>query len=253
MRNWRSILITGGSSGLGAALALELAADGVFLALTGQDAERLAAIASACAAKGARVETACIDVADRAAMTAFVAAMDASVPLDLVVANAGISAGTGSGVESAEQTRRIFAVNIDGVVNTVTPALAAMALRKRGQIAIVSSLAGFRGLPGAPAYCASKAAVRVWGEALRADWETRGIRVNVVCPGFVTTRMTARNNFRMPLLMSAERAASIVCDGLARNKGRIAFPRRMYASAWLLAALPAFVIDPLLRRLPRKT
>jgi short-subunit dehydrogenase len=253
MRNWRSILITGGSSGLGAALAVELAAEGVFLALTGQDADRLAAVAGVCAAKGARVETAILDVADRAAMAAFVAAMDAVAPLDLVVANAGISAGTGTGVESAEQTRRIFAVNVDGVVNTVTPALAAMALRKRGQIAIVSSLAGFRGLPGAPAYCASKAAVRVWGEALRADWETRGIRVNVVCPGFVTTRMTARNNFRMPLLMSAERAASIVCDGLARNKGRIAFPRRMYASSWLLAALPGFLVDPILRRLPRKT
>lgn len=252
MRSWRSILITGGSSGLGAALAQELAGPGVRLALTGQNQERLAEVAALCTAKGAAVEISVRDVADRHAMANFVAAMDTAAPLDLVVANAGISAGTGNGAESAEQARRIFAVNVDGVVNTVAPILDAMGARGRGQIAIVSSLAGFRGLPGAPAYCASKAAVRVWGEALRADWGPRGVRVNVVCPGFVTTRMTARNNFRMPLLMSAERAAAIVCDGLSRDVGRIAFPRRMYAASWLLAALPGFVIDPLLRRLPRK-
>ena len=252
MRSWSSILITGGSSGLGAALAQELAGPGVRLALTGQNQERLAEVAALCTAKGAAVEISVRDVADKHAMANFVAAMDTAAPLDLVVANAGISAGTGNGAESAEQARRIFAVNVDGVVNTVAPILDAMGARGRGQIAIVSSLAGFRGLPGAPAYCASKAAVRVWGEALRADWGPRGVRVNVVCPGFVTTRMTARNNFRMPLLMSAERAAAIVCDGLSRDVGRIAFPRRMYAASWLLAALPGFVIDPLLRRLPRK-
>jgi NADP-dependent 3-hydroxy acid dehydrogenase YdfG len=252
MRSWRSILITGGSSGLGAALAQEMAGPGVRLALTGQNQERLAEVAALCTAKGAAVETAILDVADKHAMTAFVAAIDTAAPLDLVIANAGMSAGTGNGAESAEQARRIFAVNVDGVVNTVAPILDAMGARGRGQIAIVSSLAGFRGLPGAPAYCASKAAVRVWGEALRADWGPRGVRVNVVCPGFVTTRMTARNDFRMPLLMSAPRAAAIICDGLARDVGRIAFPRRMYAASWLLAALPSFVLDPLLRRLPRK-
>jgi NADP-dependent 3-hydroxy acid dehydrogenase YdfG len=161
-------------------MAQELAGTGVRLALTGQNEDRLAETAALCAAKGAAVETAVLDVADKHAMAAFVAAMDAAAPLDLVVANAGISAGTGNGVESAEQARRIFAVNVDGVVNTVAPILDPMAARGRGQIAIVSSLAGFRGLPGAPAYCASKAAVRVWGEALRADWGPRGVRVNIL-------------------------------------------------------------------------
>lgn len=253
MSNWRSILITGGSSGLGEALALELARPGVFLALTGRDPDRLAAVAAACRAKGAHMRAEAIDVADAAAMAAFVAACDAAAPLDLVVANAGISAGTGKGGETPEQTRAIFAVNVAGVFNTIEPALAAMAPRGRGQVAIVSSLAGFRGLPGAPAYCASKAAVRVWGEALRADWLGRGIKVNVVCPGFVVTRMTARNDFAMPMLMDAPRAARIILQGLARDQARIAFPWPMYALARLLAALPAFVMDPLLRRLPRKT
>jgi NAD(P)-dependent dehydrogenase (short-subunit alcohol dehydrogenase family) len=252
MWTWRSILVTGGSSGLGAALALELAAPGVALALTGQDGARLAAVAAQCEAKGANVRAAIVDVRDRAAMAALVAEIEREAPLDLVLANAGISGGTGGGSETPEQTRRIFDVNVAGVFNTVEPALAAMAARKRGQITIVSSLASFRGMPGAPAYCASKAAVRVWGEALRADWDATGIRVNVVCPGFVVTRMTARNPFHMPLLMPADRAARIVLQGLKRNRGRIAFPLRMYAAAWLLAALPGFVLEPLLRRLPRK-
>jgi len=251
-RRWRHILITGGSSGLGEAMARALAAPGVTLVLTGRDAARLAAVADACRLQGAEVETATVDVTDRDGMAALVARTAARAPLDLVVANAGISAGSAGGVEGADQTRAIFAVNVDGVFNTVSPALAAMGPHGRGQVAIVSSLAGFRGLPGAPAYCASKAAVRVWGEALRPDWQARGIAVNVICPGYVTTRMTARNDFRMPLLMPAERAARIMLDGLARDRARIAFPWRLYALVRLVAAIPPGWLDAVLRRLPRK-
>jgi short-subunit dehydrogenase len=116
----------------------------------------------------------------------------------------------------------------------------------------MSSLASFRGFPGAPTYCASKAAVRVWGEALRGDLSRHGIEVSVICPGFVVSRMTGKNDFPMPLLMSAERAAAIIKRGLARNRGRIAFPFSMYALSWLLGALPPVLTDPLLRRLPKK-
>lgn len=251
-RHWRHILITGGSSGLGEAMARALAAPGVALVLTGRDMARLAAVAEACRLQGAEVETASIDVTDRDGMATLVAKAAAKAPLDLIVANAGISAGSAGGVEGAEQTRAIFAVNVDGVVNTVSPALAAMAPHGRGQVAIVSSLAGFRGLPGAPAYCASKAAVRVWGEALRPDWQARGIAVNVICPGYVTTRMTARNDFPMPFLMPADRAARIMLDGLARDRARIAFPWRLYALVRLVAAIPPGWLDAVLRRLPRK-
>jgi len=251
-RRWRHILITGGSSGLGEAMARALAAPGVTLVLTGRDAARLAAVADACRLQGAEVETATVDVTDRDGMAALVARTAARAPLDLVVANAGISAGSAGGVEGADQTRAIFAVNVDGVFNTVSPALAAMGPHGRGQVAIVSSLAGFRGLPGAPAYCASKAAVRVWGEALRPDWQARGIAVNVICPGYVTTRMTARNDFPMPFLMPAGRAARIMLDGLARDRARIAFPWRLYALVRLVAAIPPGWLDAVLRRLPRK-
>lgn len=252
MNGWHSILITGASSGLGEALAVGLARPDVLLTLTGRDAARLSAVASACRAAGADVREALVDVRDAKGMADAVADADRRRPLDLVIANAGISAGTQGGREGGDQTRAIFAVNVDGVANTILPALDLMAPRGTGQIAIISSLAGFRGYPGAPAYCASKAAVRVWGEALRADWQSRGIRINVVCPGFVVSRMTAANDFPMPMLMDAGRATRIILRGLAADRPRIAFPLPMYAIARFVAALPQGLIEPLMRRLPRK-
>jgi short-subunit dehydrogenase len=116
----------------------------------------------------------------------------------------------------------------------------------------MSSLAGFRGFPGAPAYSASKAAVKAWGEALSPLLAPVGISVSVICPGFVTTPMTASNDFHMPFLMSAEAAAARIRDDLARGRLRIAFPWPMYMAAWLLAALPPAVANRLLAGTPGK-
>lgn len=248
----KTILITGASSGLGEALALEYAAPGITLCLHGRDADRLEQVTGECRQRGAAVVNVTGDVTQTAALTSWIQDVDRLHPIDLVVANAGISGGTARGVEGIDQTRRIFAVNVDGVINTVMPLIVPMARRGRGQIAIMSSLAAFRGMPGAPAYCASKAAVRLWGEGLRAELAPRGIGVSVICPGFVVSRMTAANDFHMPMLMPADCAARIIRRGLARNRGRIAFPWPMYAAARLLAALPAALVDPLLRRAPRK-
>jgi short-subunit dehydrogenase len=248
----RRILITGASSGIGAALALVYAEAGASLILGGRDLGRLAAVAQTCRQRGANVEMQAIDVVDAPALRSWIEAADDKAPLDLVVANAGISAGTGGDGESEAQTRSIFATNIDGVVNTAWPALRCMERRGRGQIALMSSLAAFRGFPGAPAYCASKAAVRVWGEGLRGEYLAKGVAVSVICPGYIESPMTAVNDFPMPFLMSAERAARIVKRGLARNRARIAFPLPMYAAAWLLGVLAPALTDPLLTRLPKK-
>ncbi len=252
MRDPRTILITGASSGIGEALAEAYAGPGVTLVLTGRDRERLDAVAARCAERGAAVRAATVDVADRAAMADWLALVDRETPVDLCIANAGISGGTGRRGESEEQARRILAVNVDGVLNTIHPLIGPMRERGRGQLALVSSLAGLRGYPGAPAYCASKAAVKSYGESLRLDLRPAGIEVSVICPGFVKSRITDRNRFPMPFLMDANRAASIIRRGLERNRGRIAFPLPTYLMAWIVAMLPAALADALLAHTPAK-
>lgn len=263
----KSILITGASSGIGAALARAYAAPGRRLILGGRDAVRLDAVAADCRARGAAVEKQLVDVAARAAMEDWIAGAFHTGPVELVIANAGISGGTGGThaddrdappSESRDQVARIFAVNVDGVVNTVFPAIAELRKlpredgRLRGQVALMSSLAGFRGLPGAPAYAASKACVRSLGEGLRGLAARHGIAVNVICPGFVKSPMTDINPYPMPFLMSSERAARIIIRGLARNRARISFPWRLWALVWLMSALPVGLTDPLLSRMPEK-
>ena len=252
MQDPRNLLITGASSGIGEALALAYAAPGIALTLSGRDAVRLEAIGAACRQRGATVQTAILDVTDAAAMAHWIDAADTTAPVDLVIANAGIGAGTEGGFETADQTRAVFAVNLAGVLNTVLPLIPRFVARRRGQIALMSSLASFRGFPGAPTYCASKAALRIWGEGLRGDLHRHGVEVSVICPGFVVSRITARNKFRMPFLMSAERAAAIIKRGLARNRGRIAFPFPMYFAIWFFSTLPPLLTDPLFRLLPKK-
>lgn len=250
----RSVLITGASSGIGAALALHYAAPGVTLFFSGRDPVRLEDVAQSCRALGAQAQGTVLDVTDREAMKNWVAAADLAAPLDLVVANAGISAGMGGmrTGENPDQVRRIFDVNLYGVLNTVDPALARMAERGRGQIAVISSLAAFRGWPGAPAYAASKAAVRSYGEGLGGAVASHGVQISVVCPGFVESRMTAVNDFPMPFLMSAEKAAAHIARGLARGRTRIAFPWPVYAFVRAAAALPDSWARWITARLPAK-
>jgi short-subunit dehydrogenase len=252
MKSPRSILITGASSGIGEALAMAYAARGVSLALSGRDSGRLEAVAAAARERGAAVQTRTIDVADRDAMAHWIEEIDRATPIDLVVANAGIGVGSTDGIETEEQTRTVFGVNLGGAFNTVLPLIPKLVARRRGQIALLSSLASFRGFPGSPTYCGSKAALRVWGEGLRGDLQAYGVGVSVICPGFVESRITARNEFPMPFLMSAARAAAIVKRGLARNRARIAFPFPMYFALWLLGTLPRLLTDPLLMRLSKK-
>lgn len=247
-----TVVITGASGGIGRALAVAYAAPGVVLHLFGRNPERLERCAEAVAAAGGTARTHLVDVCDAARMTEALSAIDSASPIDLLVANAGISAGTKGGAESPEQIRAVFGVNLDGVLNTVLPILPAMRARRSGQVAIVSSVAGFRGIAGAPAYCASKAAVRVWGEGLRGEAAADGVAVNVICPGFVETAMTGANGFPMPFLIDAGRAARTIKRGLARNQGRITFPWQMAIVGWLLRALPDALLTRALRRMPRK-
>ena len=239
MKSFSSIVITGASSGIGEALALDYSAPGAALALTGRDAGRLEAVAGACRAKGATVVADTIDVVDRERFAAWLIAFDDAHPVDLLIANAGVSIDKdNSSLDDFSVIRKTFDVNVGGVLNTVEPLLARLMARQHGQIAIVASLASFIGLPYSASYNASKAAVRVWGESIRYVLKKSGIGVSVVCPGFVVSRMTANAPFAMPFLMTAARASSIIRRGLERNHARIAFPIGTKAAVWFGQTLP---------------
>jgi short-subunit dehydrogenase len=256
MALFRSVMITGASSGLGRALALACAAPDVILHLSGRNTNRLEETASTCQARGTEVRIAALDVCDAEAMRAWIREAGR---LDLVVANAGISAGTGDGTpETPAQTRALFAVNLGGVLNTVLPAMEVMASQAadaagmRGHIAVVASIAAFVPAPGAPAYCASKAAIDAWTVAAAPTARRQGILLTSICPGYVRTPMTAPNRFPMPGLMDADLAASKIVYGLAAGKTRIVFPWWVAAAARLTGLLPPRLSAALLSMPPGK-
>jgi short-subunit dehydrogenase len=223
----RTILITGASSGIGQALARRFAGAGCRLALLGRHERRLADAAGECRALGAEVSVAAIDVRDRAALATWIEEFDRLAPVDLVIANAGVMEGRrpGGDIEPADAAYRMVETNVLGVLNTVQPLLPKMMDRGRGQIAIVSSIAGFTPLPDAPSYSASKSAVINYGLSLRALLGPRGIRVSVICPGYVDTPMIRRESGAKPFKMSPEKAADAICRGLERDRALIVFPR----------------------------
>jgi short-subunit dehydrogenase len=246
---FRVVVITGASSGLGADLARAYAAPGVTLGLLARDAVRLAAVADDCRAEGATVNAATIDVTDNERLVTWLVAFDRVHQVELVIANAGISAGPepGSAGEPADLTTRQVAVNLLGAVHTVAPLLPAMTARGRGRIALIASLAAYRGLPYSPGYCASKAGIRAYGEALRPLVEPLGVGVTVICPGFFASPMTDRWEGPTPFFIKDKRAARIVKRGIDRGRRRVNFP-------WLLAlgmrfcdALPAIIGDRVVR------
>lgn len=257
MQNPKNILITGASSGIGRALAISYSASGINLFLCGRNLEKLQETRGLCEELGAKVFLEILDVADESAIKNWIEKIDV---LDLVIANAGISAGTAGGSESFAQVKKIFSTNLDGVLNVIHPAIEKMKIKKNkfpkgqivGQIALISSLAGMRGLPSSPAYSGSKAAVRVYGEGLRGNLAPFGIEVNVICPGYIKTPMTDVNDFPMPFLMSVEQCAKIIKRDLAKNKSRIAFPFPLYFLVWLAALLSTKITDPIFAKLPGK-
>ena len=252
MKNVKNILITGAGSGLGRALAVAYSKPDVNLFLCGRNLEKLQVTKILCEELKANVLLEIIDVSDEVATKKWIEEIEKTYELDLVIANAGISAGTAGGTESFTQVKQIFSTNLDGVLNIIHPAIEKMKERKRGQIALISSLAGFRGLPSSPAYSASKSAVRVYGEALRGNLAKFGISVNQVCSGYIKTPMTAVNDFPMPFLMEVDQAATKIKQGLEKNKSRIAFPFPLYFVVWLSTLLSTKITDPIFAKLPGK-
>jgi short-subunit dehydrogenase len=244
-----AVIITGASSGLGASLARAYAAPNVALGLLGRDRRRLEATAQVCEAKGAAVNMAIIDVTDASAMASWLREFDGRHPVDLLIANAGTSAGpdADSPSEGTETAARQVGVNLMGAINTVEPLLPALCARRRGRVAAVASIAAYRGLPYSPGYCASKAGLRAYAEALRPRLERHRIGVTVVCPGFFESPMTDRFDGPTPFLLSSEGAARIVKRGIDRGRRRVAFPRPLVLGLQFCDIAPAFIGDAILR------
>jgi short-subunit dehydrogenase len=242
-RSWRhpsTVLITGATGGMGAALARGYAQPGRTLILHGRNEARLASVTRECEMRGALVRGVTFDLRDADAAIAVLRSLSNQHVIDLTIINAAVSTATADGhQESWDVARAVLAVNLDGAMATMEGVLPAMRLRGAGQIAIVSSLSAYFGLPITPTYCASKAALKTYGEAMRGWLAPEGIAVNVVLPGFVRTPMSDRFPRAKPWLMSPERAAKLMRCGLERNRARIAFPRGLAWGAWSLSVLPA--------------
>jgi NAD(P)-dependent dehydrogenase (short-subunit alcohol dehydrogenase family) len=245
-----ALIITGASSGLGAALARRYAGPGVTLGLVARRAERLEALRSACVEAGSAVEVLCADVADTATVAPWVESFGDRYGLDLIIANAGVSAGPAPGErrEGLDSVARQINTNLLGVINAVEPALPGMIARRGGQIVIVASVAALRGLPYSPGYCASKAGARAYGEALRPLVRPAGIAVTVVCPGFFDSPMTDRWRGPTPFLVSTERAAALVERAVRRKRARLSFPLPLVLGMKIADLLPPALGDLFVRR-----
>lgn len=248
----KTIIITGASSGLGAELAIKYSASGNNLFLIARSEERLNQVAEKCRYNGANVTNIIADVADAGVMQGHIEEIADKYKIDIVIACAGISAGTLDGPETATQTNKIFATNLGGVLNTILPVLPHMIQMQSGNIVIVSSMAGFLGLSSAPSYSASKGAVRLLGQALQGYLKTYNVYVSTVIPGYIKTPMTVVNNFPMPFMLSADQAASKIVRGVARNKNIIAFPLIMLFFLKLLTLFPSSLISYINSKLPGK-
>ena len=215
--------ITGASAGIGRAVALRLASEGWTVYATARSEEKLQSLQTE---GGERIIPAPGDVTDSEAMAGIVARIEGVEGLALAIFNAGVYVPMRAQEFTAEAAAQHFDVNLQGVVNGLAPAMRGMIERKTGCLALVASVAGYRGLPKAAAYGATKAALINMAEALAYDLHPSGVRISVINPGFVETDATAVNDFDMPFLMQTDEAAERIVDGLKTSAIEIAFPRR---------------------------
>jgi len=241
----RTVSITGASSGLGRALALHAARAGDRVAISARRAEALEEVASL----APEIHTFPLDITDREAAAACVAEIEDRLgAIDLAVLNAGTYQPMTAADLDPAAFARLIDVNVMGTVNCLAPLVRAMTVRYAGHIAVVSSVAGYRGLPTAVAYGASKAALINMTEALKFDLDRTHVRLSLVNPGFVKTPLTDRNPFPMPFLMAPEAAAARLYAGLERRGFEVSFPRRFTTRLKLLRYLPYRLYFPLVAR-----
>jgi len=229
-KTYKSILITGASSGLGESLAVGFAQPGARLVLTGRNEERLKKVEEECKSKGAEVKSILIDVIEEKGMARVILEEDDVRPFDLVIANAGVSQTTLGEKKISLIVKKIYDINVQGVFNTILPIIPRMRERRYGQIAILSSMASYAPLPQNSEYGSSKAAVRFFAEGLRALLAQDNIGVTAICPAWVRSPMT-KGEEQMPFFMETAPALKIMKEELEHNVGVIAYPYATYLAA----------------------
>lgn len=245
----RYILITGATGAIGGALAIKYAQPQVMLILQGRNEKRLIELATECEKYGANTLTKVLDISNIADLTAWLEELSIHNRLDLVIINAGMNTHIGPNGEPEpwNEVETLLDLNLKAAMAIAQSVIPAMRTRHRGQIAFISSLAAYFGIPVTPAYCASKAGLKAYGEALRGWLEPEGIKINVVMPGYVKSPMCDNMPGPKPFLLSAEHAAKVIYKGLDRDKARISFPFPLNWGTWWLAVLPASISIRILR------
>jgi hypothetical protein len=246
------VFITGASSGIGESLARHYAGADSAIGLAARRMDLLESLAKGLPGS---VATYALDVTDTAALQAAATDFIARFGLpDIVIANAGISIGTsGDDIADSAKLHRVLQVNVVGMAASLAAFAPAMRKAGRGTLVGISSVAGFRGLPGSGAYSASKAAATAWLESLRVELASSGVAVVTICPGFIDTPMTKVNKYRMPFLISSDEAARRFALAIESKRRLAVIPWQMAIVGVLLRALPAWAYDSLMARAPRKS
>lgn len=241
--------ITGASSGIGKALVERLLRDGYRVAVSARSADALAELALSHPGK---IGVYPLDVTDPAAVKQVFAAVESDMgPVDLAVFAAGSYTRDYAKDFDSARTRQMFELNVLGTASCLETVMPAMTGRRSGHIAVVASVSGYVGLPGAATYGATKAALNVMCEALYPELERSGVKITIINPGFVDTPLTKKNDFPMPFLVSSEEAADTIAKGLAKGKFEIIFPWKMAVAIRLLHALPHSLRFALTRKMLR--
>lgn len=245
------VFITGASSGIGQALAEHYAKEGAIIGLAARRQDLLNTLQDSLTTE---TITYALDVRDAEALAGaandFISRFGAP---DIVIANAGVSAGTlTENRDDIKTFKGVIDINLLGMVHTFQPFIESMKQAGKGSLVGIASVAGIRGLPGAGAYSASKAAVIAYLESLRVELSINGIHVTTIAPGYIKTPMTDINEYAMPFLMAPEVAAKKFAQAIAKKKRFIVIPWQMGWLARVMRFLPPWLWDTMMKHAPRK-
>lgn len=244
------ILISGATGGLGSALALHYAKPGHYLSLLGRNKKVLDDLKKQCETQGANVNCCLLDMLDTDALLKTLVRIDKNRPITLAIANAAItsSVGTQNELESLEQINLVIDTNLKASINFISPIIERMQERASGQIALICSLAAYRGLPITPAYCASKAGLKAYGDAIRPLLKQKNIHLSVICPGFIETAMSQQYPGSKRFMLSPTGAAHLIAKNLNKRKPIISFPFPLNLGTWFLSIMPGWMSDKIVMR-----